>query len=60
MKKFFAVSLLLLVSGCGGQMYEPDPVGVGYDVNELKMSPCACIKVDTKPGLPEWLLQTTV
>ena len=38
-------------------MYEPDPVGVGYDVNELKMSPCACLQVETKPGLPEWLTQ---
>ncbi len=60
MKKLLAISLLLIVSSCGGHMYEPDPVGVGYDVNELKMSPCACIKVNTKPGLPEWLTSTTV
>ncbi|MBR4315830.1 MAG: hypothetical protein IKP65_02505 [Alphaproteobacteria bacterium] len=60
MKRIFALSLLIIVSGCGGTMYEPDPVGVGYDANELKMSPCACIQVETKPGLPEWFIETTI
>ncbi len=60
MRKFIALFLLIIVSGCGGTMYEPDPVGVGYDVNELKMSPCACLQIETKPGLPEWFTQTTI
>ncbi len=57
MKKILSIFLLVLISSCSGNMYEPDPVGVGYDVNELKMSPCACLQVETKPGLPEWLIQ---
>jgi hypothetical protein len=26
-------------------MYNREPVGVGYDNNELKLSPCACMMV---------------
>lgn len=37
---FIAVAL----AGCG-QVYDREPVGVGYDNNELKLSPCACIMV---------------
>jgi hypothetical protein len=37
---FVAVAL----AGCG-QVYDREPVGVGYDNNELKLSPCACIMV---------------
>jgi hypothetical protein len=48
-KTVFALAL----AACGS-MYDPDPVGVGYDANELKMSPCACIQVNTLPGLPDW------
>lgn len=43
----FAVCLVL--SGCG-TMYEPDPVGTGYGINELKLSPCSCIKVKQRVG----------
>ena len=32
------------LAGCG-QVYDREPVGVGYDNNELKLSPCACIMV---------------
>ena len=45
MKKFllgFFVAVAL--AGCG-QVYDREPVGVGYDNNELKLSPCACIMV---------------
>jgi hypothetical protein len=45
------------LSACAGSIYETDPVGVGYDANELKLSPCACIQVETKPGLPEWFIE---
>ena len=34
----------LALAGCG-QVYDREPVGVGYDNNELKLSPCACIMV---------------
>ena len=48
MKKFLIICTLALVgfglSGCG-QIYDREPVGIGYDNNELKLSPCACILV---------------
>ena len=48
MKKVLAICALVLVvfsmSGCG-QIYDREPVGIGYDNNELKLSPCACILV---------------
>ena len=45
MKKFLiALFLGLTLAGCG-QIYDREPVGIGYDTNELKLSPCACIMV---------------
>ena len=45
MKKFFLGLLVVLaLAGCG-QVYDREPVGVGYDNNELKLSPCACMMV---------------
>ncbi|MDR1071437.1 MAG: hypothetical protein LBL21_02240 [Rickettsiales bacterium] len=45
MKKLFALSVLILsLAGCG-QVYDREPVGIGYDNDELKLSPCACMKV---------------
>ena len=45
MKKLFCgVLLALCLAGCG-QVYDREPVGIGYDTNELKLSPCACIMV---------------
>ena len=52
MKKTLIV-LAFALAGCS-VIHETDPVGVGYDANELKLSPCACIQVETLPGLPEW------
>lgn len=60
MKKILALLTIILISGCSGSIYNTDPVGVGYDANELKISPCACIQVDTKPGLPEWLIEEII
>ncbi|MDR1476796.1 MAG: hypothetical protein LBI17_01555 [Rickettsiales bacterium] len=57
MRKIAALLALALLSACSGSIYETDPVGVGYDANELKLSPCACIQVETKPGLPEWFIE---
>ena len=39
-----------------GSYYEPEPVGIGKDVNELKLSPCACIEVELPHTLPEWFV----
>lgn len=45
MKKFvLAMFVGLSLAGCG-QIYDREPVGIGYDTNELKLSPCACIMV---------------
>lgn len=60
MKKIMTVLFIVLITGCSGTIYNTDPVGVGYDANELKLSPCACMEIETLPGLPEWMIETTV
>ncbi|MDR0803967.1 MAG: hypothetical protein LBO08_02665 [Rickettsiales bacterium] len=45
MKKLALLGLVIVaLAGCG-QVYDRSPVGVGYDSNELKLSPCACMLV---------------
>ena len=48
MKKVLLILALVVVgfsiAGCG-QVYDREPVSIGYDNNELKLSPCACILV---------------
>jgi len=56
-KKIFLGVFMLMISGCGSY-YEPEPVGIGKDVNELKLSPCACIEVELIKELPEWFVAT--
>lgn len=41
----FGILGAIFLSSCGGSLYQRDPVGVGYDNAEMKMSPCACILV---------------
>ena len=43
-KVILGVFVALALAGCG-QIYDREPGGVGYDNNELKLSPCACILV---------------
>ena len=43
-KMILGLFIGLALAGCG-QIYDREPVGVGYDTNELKLSPCACIMV---------------
>lgn len=43
-KVLLGLFVALCLAGCG-QVYDREPVGVGYDNNELKLSPCACIMV---------------
>ncbi|MDR1027117.1 MAG: hypothetical protein LBL46_01735 [Rickettsiales bacterium] len=45
MKKIFAAAIVVGgLAGCG-QVYDREPVGIGYDQDELKLSPCACLRV---------------
>ena len=55
LKKVILGIAIALISGCGSY-YEPEPVGVGKDINELKLSPCACIEVELIKELPEWFV----
>lgn len=56
--KILMLASLLLVSGCFGSYYEPEPVGVGKGVNELKLSPCACLQLELPKNLPDWYVET--
>jgi hypothetical protein len=49
---------ILILAACNilGSYYEPEPVGIGKDVNELKLSPCACIHVELDKTLPDWFI----
>ena len=59
-KKIILLIVVMMVSACGlfGSYYEPEPVGIGKDVNELKLSPCACIEVELPHTLPDWFVAT--
>ena len=59
-KKIILLIVVMMVSACGlfGSYYEPEPVGIGKDVNELKLSPCACIEVEFPHTLPDWFVAT--
>jgi hypothetical protein len=55
MLRLFSLLLLtmLCLTGCAsliGSDEVPDPVGIGYDPNELKRSPCACLEVPQQWG----------
>lgn len=54
-KKVILGIAILLTASCGSY-YEPEPVGVGKDINELKLSPCACIEVELIKELPDWFV----
>ena len=59
-KKIIVLFLLLLLSACGvfGSYYEAEPVGVGKGVDELKLSPCACMQIQLPKTLPDWFVET--
>lgn len=59
-KKIIVLFLLLLLSACGvfGSYYEAEPVGVGKGVDELKLSPCACVQIELPKTLPDWFVET--
>ena len=55
-KSLIVVLFLLVLAACNliGDYYEPEPVGIGKDIYELKLSPCACIEVELPKTLPDW------
>ena len=59
-KKITLLFLLLFLSACGvfGSYYEAEPVGVGKGVDELKLSPCACLQLELPKTLPDWFVET--
>lgn len=60
-KIYFRLMILLsifMLSGCFGSYYEPEPIGIGKGVNELKLSPCACMHIDLPKNLPDWYIET--
>ena len=59
-RKIIVLVLLLLLSACGvfGSYYEAEPVGVGKGVDELKLSPCACMQIELPKTLPDWFVET--
>ena len=59
-KKIILLFLLLMLSACGvfGSYYEAEPVGVGKGVDELKLSPCACMQIELPKTLPDWFVET--
>lgn len=59
-KKILILGVLLILSACSlfGSYYEPEAVGIGKDVNELKLSPCACMQIEVIKDVPSWFWET--
>ncbi|MDD4556154.1 MAG: hypothetical protein PHE89_02335 [Alphaproteobacteria bacterium] len=58
--KYVSLLLVLMLSACSifGSYYEAEPIGVGKGVDELKLSPCACMHLDLPKDLPDWFVDT--
>ena len=59
-KKILIFVAFLILSACSlfGSYYEPEAVGIGKDINELKLSPCACMQKKKKKNVPDWFWET--
>ena len=59
-KNFLILFVLLFLTACGifGSYYEAEPIGIGKGVDELKLSPCACLQLDLPKDLPDWFIET--
>lgn len=58
--KYILVFVVLLLSACGvfGSYYEAEPIGIGKGLDELKLSPCACMHMELPKDLPDWFIAT--
>ncbi len=58
--KSIVLCLVLMLSACSlfRSYYEAEPIGVGKGVDELKLSPCACMHLDLPKNLPDWFVDT--
>lgn len=56
--KMLVVLGVIMLSGCYGSYYEPEPVGIGTGSDELKLSPCACMEIELPKNLPDWFVAT--
>lgn len=56
--KMLVVLGVIVLSGCYGSYYEPEPVGIGTGSDELKLSPCACMEIELPKNLPDWFVAT--
>ncbi len=56
--KLLILCAIVMLSGCYGSYYEPEPVGIGTGSDELKLSPCACMEIELPKDLPEWFVAT--
>ena len=59
-KKFLILFMVLFLTACGifGSYYEAEPIGIGKGVDELKLSPCACLQLDLPKDFPDWFIET--
>lgn len=59
-KSFLILFVVLFLTACGvfGSYYEAEPIGIGKGVDELKLSPCACLQLDLPKDLPDWFVET--
>lgn len=58
--KYIIFAVVLLLSACSifGSYYEAEPIGVGKGLDELKLSPCACMHVELIKEVPDWFYET--
>lgn len=56
-KKLILLFLVICMTSCGSY-YEAEPIGVGRALDELKLSPCACLQVELINELPDWFVES--
>ena len=61
MRAVFAVAAIALLAGCaaGSGQVQPSPQGIGSSPNQLRRAPCACMEVQSLPGIPAHLKTAT-
>ena len=51
--RYLIVLMTFALSGCGS-IFSPEPISIGRDRDELKLSPCACFEI--KQNYAAWIL----